>query len=63
MHGLNTPRERTPVEHVNRAIKCFEVSKSETKSKDLLAGQLIRKYINTSHWVDVEPILKGFLKD
>jgi len=63
MHGLNTPRERTPIEHVNRAIKCFNVSESETKNKDLLAGTLILKYINTSHWADVEPILKEFLKD
>ena len=60
MHGLNTLRERTPVEHVDRAIKCFDASKSEIKSKHLLAGHLVHKYINTSHWVDVEPILKEF---
>jgi hypothetical protein len=63
MNGLNTPRERTPVEHVNRAIKCFNLSKDETKDKDLLVGQLVFKYISTSHWGDVMPILDEFLKD
>ena len=62
MNGLNTPRERTPVEHVNRAIKCFNLSKDETKDKDLLAGCFILKYIGTSDWLDVKPILDEFLK-
>ena len=62
MHGLNTPPERTPVEHVNRVIKCFNLSKDETKDKDLLVGQLVFKYIGTSHWGDVMPILDEFLK-
>jgi hypothetical protein len=63
MHGSNTPRERTPVEHVNRVIKCFNLSKDEAKDKDLLVGQLVFKYIGTSHWADVMPILDEFLKD
>ena len=62
MHGLNKPQERTALEHVERAIRCFDLNKNPTKSKDLLLGGLVGKYIGTSDWVGVEPILKEFLK-